>query len=61
MVEGFEGAEVIWSGVTCWLRPDDFRSCIDGLHALLLGDGGFGGASLAGESCGDSSELISIA
>lgn len=53
--------------VICWLRPDGVREGIWRM-ARLLGDcsdgeasaGCGGGVSCAGESCGDSSELMSI-
>jgi hypothetical protein len=54
--------------VICWLSPDGVREgicriarlledCIDGEFSAGCG----GGVSCAGESCGDSSELMSMA
>ena len=53
--------------MNCWLRPDGVREGIWRM-ARLLGDcsegdasaGGGGGVSRAGESCGESSELMSM-
>lgn len=57
------GSKACGEDMTCWLRVDDFR--FGGLPGLLFGDVGLeptgGGVSLAGDSCGERRELISMA